>query len=59
VHESSLAAPVGMSLANIEKSYNINRDRWLVEICHTEYTLTEIRTGIWLKRIAPALESST
>ena len=59
VHESSLAAPVGMRLADIEKSYDIKRDQWLVEICHTEYTLTELRTGTWLKRIAPALENST
>ena len=59
VHESSLAAPVGMRMADIEKSYDIKRDQWLVEICHTEYTLTELRTGTWLKRIAPALESST
>ena len=55
VHESSLAAPVGMTIADIEKSYNINRDQWLVEICHTEYTLDELRTGTWLKRIEPAL----
>lgn len=55
VHESSLAAPVGMSMSNIEKPYDINRDRWLVEICHTEYTLDEMRTGTWLKRIEPAL----
>ena len=58
VDASSLAAPVGMSVSNIEKPYDINRDQWLVEICHTEYTLTELRTGSWLARIAPALESS-
>ncbi len=55
VHESSLAAPVGMTIADIEKPYDINRDQWLVEICHTEYTLDELRKGTWLKRIEPAL----
>ena len=55
VNASSLAAPVGMSIADIEKPYDIKRDQWLVEICHTEYTLDELRTGIWLKRIEPAL----
>jgi len=56
VDNSSLAAPVGMTMADIEKPYNIKRDQWLVEICHTEYTLIELRTGTWLTRIAPALE---
>jgi hypothetical protein len=29
----------------------IDREQWLIEICHTEYTLHEINQGIWLKRI--------
>jgi hypothetical protein len=33
-------------------AYNIvDRDRWLVEICHTEYTVQEIERGTWVKRI--------
>jgi hypothetical protein len=33
-------------------AYNIeDREQWLVEICHTEYTVEEIQTGIWLKRL--------
>jgi hypothetical protein len=44
-----------MTIADIEKPYDINRDQWLVEICHTEYTLDELRKGTWLKRIEPAL----
>jgi hypothetical protein len=55
VHESSLAAPVAVSFADIEKPYDIDRSQWLIEICHTEYTVEELRTGQWLKRIAPAL----
>lgn len=55
VDQSSLAAPVGISISDIERPYDVNRDQWLVEICHTEYTLQELRTGIWLKRIEAAL----
>ena len=55
VDQSSLAYPVSVSYAELEQPYLIDRDRWLVEICHTEYTLNEIQQGTWLKRIAPAL----
>jgi hypothetical protein len=40
---------------NIEQPYVVDRDQWLVEICHTEYTVKEIQEGMWLKRIEPAL----
>lgn len=55
VHSSSLAYPVSVSIHDIEKAYDIDRQRWLVEICHTEYTLDEIRQGAWLKRIGHKL----
>jgi hypothetical protein len=56
VDRSSLAYPVSVSIAEIEQPYScIDRDRWLVEICHTEYTLSEIQQGIWLKRLSPML----
>jgi len=55
VDDSSLAAPVGISINNIEQPYTIDRQQWLIEICHTEYTLQEIQSGLWLARIAPAL----
>jgi hypothetical protein len=55
VDSTSLAYPVSVSVEDIEKPYNIDRDRWLTEICHTEYTLEEIAQGLWLKRIASAL----
>jgi len=51
VDSSSLAHPVGISVADIEKPYNCDRDQWLVEICHTEYTLKEIKQGLWLTRL--------
>ena len=51
VHSSSLAHPVSVGIHDIEQSYDINREQWLVEICHTEYTVEEIRQGMWLKRL--------
>ena len=29
----------------------VDREKWLVEICHTEYTTDEIERGTWAKRI--------
>lgn len=56
VDQSSLAAPVGVDLQNIEQPYDVDRTQWLVEICHTEYTVEEIITGTWLNRIRLALQ---
>jgi hypothetical protein len=56
VHSSSLAHPVSVSTNNIEQPYDIDRDQWLVEICHTEYTVEEIREGLWLKRLSDRLQ---
>jgi hypothetical protein len=47
----SLAEPVSIAINDIDKPYNVDRDQWLVEICHTEYTLKEIEQGLWLQRI--------
>ena len=55
VHSSSLAHPVSVSIQDIERPYDINRDQWLVEICHTEYTVEEIAQGLWLKRLSDRL----
>ena len=57
VDASSLAAPVGISLSNIEQPYNVDRSQWLTEIAHTEYTLEELQQGLWLKRIAQELQA--
>lgn len=51
VDKSSLAYPVSIRMEDIELPYTVDRDQWLVEICHTEYTLTEIQQGIWIKRL--------
>jgi hypothetical protein len=52
---SSLAYPVGVGLADIEQPYTANRDLWLAQISHTEYTVPELEQGLWLKRIESAL----
>lgn len=51
VDQSSLAHPVSIQTADIEQPYTADRDQWLTEICHTEYTVDEIESGLWLKRI--------
>jgi hypothetical protein len=33
----------------------VDRDQWLVEICHSEYTIEEIKQAQWLKRIGNRL----
>jgi hypothetical protein len=52
---SSLAHPVSVDIYDIDMPYTVDRDRWLVEICHSEYTIKEIQTGEWLKRIGSVL----
>lgn len=51
VNASSLAYPVGVNVSNIEQPYNVDRESWLIELCHTEYTLDEIERGQWIKRL--------
>jgi hypothetical protein len=55
VSSASLAWPVAVSAEQIENPYVIDRQQWLVEICHTEYTLDEIGNGNWIKRLAKHL----
>ena len=59
VDMTSLAYPVGVGFSDIEQPYKTDRDLWLRQICHTEYTVEELQRGTWLTRIAPALENST
>ena len=55
VDATSLAHPVAHSIEQIDQPYLIDRDQWLIEICHTEYTQEELQKGLWLKRIESAL----
>ena len=32
-----------------------DRDRWLLEISHTEYTVQELEQGLWLQRLGTKL----
>ena len=51
VDSTSLAHAVSIDLHDIERPYTADRDQWLVEICHTEYTVKEIQQGSWLRRL--------
>ena len=51
VDSTSLAHPVSITHADIDRPYDRDRDQWLVEICHTEYTVQEIQQGLWLRRL--------
>ena len=51
VDQSSLAHPVGIDIQQIDQPYTIDRDLWLTQICHTEYTLEELERGTWLHRL--------
>jgi len=55
VDQSSLARPVSISMDEIENPPTRDRDQWLIEMCHTEYTLDELEQGLWLKRLANKL----
>jgi len=57
VNASSLAYPVAVGYADLEQPYVVDRDLWLTQICHTEYTVDEIKKGLWLSRIAPSLQA--
>jgi hypothetical protein len=56
VDSTSLAYPVSIKMCDIEQPYTVDRDQWLVEICHTEYTVEEIKKGLWLQRLQPQLD---
>jgi hypothetical protein len=55
VDMTSLAYPVGVGFADLEQPYATNRDLWLTQISHTEYTVPELEQGLWLRRIESAL----
>ena len=55
VDSSSLAAPVAIDWTSIEQPYDIDRNQWLVEMSHTEYTVEEMAQGTWVPRISAHL----
>jgi hypothetical protein len=56
VDKKSLAYPMGIEFKDIENPPEKDRDKWFVEICHTEYTVEEIAEGQWLTRLKNALQ---
>ena len=57
VDKKSLAYPMSIKLTEIENPpKKRNKDKWLVQISHTEYTVEEIEQGLWLTRLKNALE---
>jgi len=56
VDKKSLAYPMGVEFKDIENPPEKDRDKWFVEICHTEYTVEEIAEGRWLTRLKNALQ---
>jgi len=59
VDRSSLAAPVGnLDISGIETPRRPDRESWLINLCHTEWTVTEIDQGIPIQRLLSRLQSS-
>lgn len=54
---SSLAYPVSMETKDLENPRLLERDNWLINLCHTEWTIQEISQGIPLKRIEKFLNN--
>lgn len=57
VDATSLAHPVSYAWAALEKPYDIDRQDWLIQMSHTEYTVPEIQQGVWYPRLWSALQS--
>jgi hypothetical protein len=55
---SSLAHEISGKIQNIEDITLPDRDDWFLKLCHTEWTVNEIRSGIPLKRLEKYLSLS-
>lgn len=56
VDHSSLAAPVAnLDLGQIEKPLRPDRHQWLLELCHSEWSVEEIAQGPPIERLLPGL----
>ena len=48
----AVIAGVPVIVDSTSLAYNVvDREQWLIEICHTEYTVEEIEQGLWVKKI--------
>ena len=50
-HSSSLAYPVSIPVEQIAEPLPPNRDEWFLQICHTEWLVSEIAEGIPIQRL--------
>jgi hypothetical protein len=50
---SSLAAPLSIQWENLENPSLPDREEWFLKLCHTEWTVDEIRQGVPLARLFP------
>jgi len=55
--QTGLAYPVSDQIENIENPCLGDRQDWLIDLCHKEWTTEEIAQGIPLRRLLPYLES--
>jgi len=55
--KTSLAYPVSIKLEELENPPEKDRSEWLIDICHTEYTVDEIESGLWLKNIRESIKT--
>lgn len=56
--QSSLAFPVSDDIDNIEDPRLENREQWLIDLSHKEWTIEEIADGIPQQRLLPYLVST-
>lgn len=54
-HDSGLAYDVSDQIKNIEKISLLDREQWFLKLCHTEWTVDEIASGIPLQRLLPKI----
>lgn len=55
VDETSLAYPCSNKYTELDNPVIPDRTQWYVEIAHTEYTVDEIRNGVWYDRLQWAI----
>jgi hypothetical protein len=53
---TSLAYPVSDTLANIESVKLPDRESWFLDLCHTEWTVPEIMSGVPIRRLVESLK---
>ncbi len=56
-HSSGLAFPVSDMVGNIDNPVLLDRSAWFLGLCHTEWTVDEIASGIPLQRLIPTIKS--